>query len=271
VLDPQLVSSPRQAGIQAIAADWLAAYDINKTPDLELYVNRARAEITAKPAGEIFRIGVAELFYILLSFDPFTTWQQDEVRSSRIAKLTRLLETYTSMPLPTDPSRTRGWLATSANTAGQVSWSWLRSFYWGLVSILQWEGLNDEEDEYELFPRNKIPIMTIFQAKGLQFPFVFVAGIGNESCAPSGTHFSERILHQFRIGVGPLSGTEADRAVQDVIRLYYVAYSRAQYSLFIMARYNDVDNGVAPLGTGGRTWLEQLDIRSLTETPPGRS
>jgi len=266
VLDPRLDATPtRGAGIRGMANDWLDAYRANCSPGLERYVQRARAEIASKPAGEFFRIGVAELFYILLSFEPFTSWQEDIATSSRLAKLTRLLEAYTSMPWPDEPTRTRGWLAGSATEAGQVSFKWRSSFYWGLVSILEWEKVNDEEDEYELFPRGRLPIMTIFQAKGLQFPFVFVAGVGNENGAPSGSHQAESLLYPFRPGARPLSGSDRERAIQDVVRLYYVAYSRAQYGLFVLAKYNDVDGGVLPLGVGGRQWLEGLGIRSLNE------
>jgi len=265
VLDPQLTAAPHQDRIRNLANVWITAYDQNRSPELNLYVTRARADISAKPMGERFKISVAELFYILLSFEPFTTWQQDLTTSARLAKLTRLLETYTSMPWPGAPNITRGWLSTSSTSPGVASYSWLQSFYWGLVSILQHEGLNDEEDEYELFPRGRLPIMTIFQAKGLQFPFVFVAGVGNEDGALSGTHQAETILHRFRLGQPNLTFSERERAVQDVTRLYYVAYSRAQYGLFILARYTDVDSGVLPLGVGGRQWLSTLGIRSLSE------
>ena len=265
VLDPNLSAAPRYDRIRNLANKWLDVYNLNRSTELERYVNRARAEIAAKPVSTIFRIGVAELFYILLSFEPFTTWQQDIVTSVRLAKLTRLLETYTSMPRPNDPTRTRGWLSTSASIAGKMSFTWLQAFYWGLVGILGAEGLNDEEDEYDLFPRQRLPIMTIFQAKGLQFPFVFVAGIGNESGAPAGSHQAETLLHRFRQNQQPLAFSENQRAQQDIARLYYVAYSRTQYGLFILARYDDVDFNVLPLGRG-RDWLESLGIRSINET-----
>jgi len=269
IIDPSLSAAPRHDRIRHLANEWLTAYQLNRSTDLERYVNRACAEIVSKPVGTIFRISVAELFYILLSFEPFTAWQQNLVTSIRLAKLTRLLETYTSMPWPDDPTRTRGWLATSSRTPGEVSYSWRQGFYWGLVGILGAEGLNDEEDEYELFPRQRLPIMTIFQAKGLQFPFVFVAGIRNESGAPTGTHEAETLLHRFRRNQSPLTFTEGQRAGQDVARLYYVAYSRAQYGLFILAQYTDVDYGALPLGVGGREWLESLGIRSLSESGQG--
>lgn len=134
-----------------------------------------------------------------------------------------------------------------------------------MVGILGAEGLNDEEDEYDLFPRQRLPIMTIFQAKGLQFPFVFVAGVGNESGTPAGSHQAETLLHRFRQSQQPLAFSENERAVQDIARLYYVAYSRSQYGLFILARYDDVDFNVLPLGRG-RDWLESLGIRSINET-----
>ena len=112
-LDPSLSGAPRYDRIRNLANDWLTAYLLNRSADLERSVTRARAKITAKQSGSIFRTSAAELFYILLPFEPFISWQRDITTSTRLAKLTRLLETYTSMSLPEDQTRTRGWLATS--------------------------------------------------------------------------------------------------------------------------------------------------------------
>ena len=268
VLDPDLTEVPRQ--LQRIVRGWTDAYDSNASIELKRYVRRAKSEISTKTPGQAFQIGTSELFYIILSFEPFPSWQQDITLSIRLAKLTQLLESYTSMPRTYDQSRTRNWLAASAD-GHEVSRNWLRSFYWGLVGILNYEGMNDDEDEYDLFPAGRLPIMTIFQAKGLQFPFVFVAergkarGRSRDPREPSGTHEIESLLYPFRTNPPNLAGTDAERAIHDVARLYYVAYSRAQYGLFILAHYDAVDEGSPHLGPSGRQWLDSVGIPSLNE------
>ena len=49
--------------------------------------------------------------------------------------------------------------------------------YYSLVALLVSEGLNDPEDEEIICPPGQFPIMTVHQAKGLEFPFVFVSNL----------------------------------------------------------------------------------------------
>lgn len=160
VLDPELGACPPQVSKHPRA--WNDAYQAvaSSAPELRDYVTRARAQISSKEPGKLLNVGVMELFYILLSFPPFTDWQRDVETSSRLAKLTAILEAYTSMPRPGSAERTRTLLATSRE-GHEVSRAWLNHFYWGLVCVLEQEGLDDEEDEYEIFPNGRLPIMTV--------------------------------------------------------------------------------------------------------------
>lgn len=149
----------------------------------------------------------------------------------------------------------------------EVSRRWLNGFYWGLVSVLEQESLGDEEDEYEIFPRGRLPIMTIFQAKGLQFPFVFVATKDRDEPAPSGAHIAEDLLYPFRRDTPPQRFDAAARAVQDSARLFYVAHSRAQHGLVICATDRQRTEDAPHLGPEGYGWIRDNGGLDLTLLP----
>ena len=72
--------------------------------------------------------------------------------------------------------------------------------------------------------------MTVHQAKGLQFDFVFVYGL-NRTPSPDGSILLEGDLSRFR-NTQPLIRFNANqRAEQDLIRFFFVAYSRPKYAL----------------------------------------
>ncbi len=114
ILDPGLDACPPQ--LSDYPTQWNDAYQaiLPVAPALEDYVARARGQIASKgPIGRL-STGAMELFYILLSFPPFSDWKEDDLdRSERLAKLTRILEAYTSMPQPGTTERTRTSLGTS--------------------------------------------------------------------------------------------------------------------------------------------------------------
>lgn len=266
VVDPALGGCP--SPLRRIANQWRDAYQQVSVSSQELsdYVERAAAQIASK--GPITRLntGAMELFYLLLAFPPFSQWQDDLERSLRLAKLTRILEAYTAMPQPDAPDRTRNWLSTSSQ-GYEISYRWRQSFYWGLVAILEREGLNDEEDEYIIFPPGRLPIMTIFQAKGLQFPFVFVATTQSDSPQPSGAHEAEDLLYPFRINAIPQRFQAPQRAIQDFARLFYVAHSRAQYGLIILTTDGQLQAEAPHLGPDANEWFRGHDVPNLTLLP----
>lgn len=267
VLDPGLDACPSQ--LSDYPTQWNTAYQalLPSASELDDYVTRARAQIASK--GSVTRLGTGamELFYILLSFPPFSEWKEEDLdRSERMAKLTRILEAYTSMPQPDTTERTRTSLNTSRE-GHEVSRRWLNGFYWGLVSVLEQESLDDEEDEYEIFPRGRLPIMTIFQAKGLQFPFVFVATKDRDQPTPSGAHIAEDLLYPFRHAGPPQRFGAAARAVQDSARLFYVAHSRAQHGLIVCATERQRTEDAPHLGPGGYGWIRGNGGPDLTLLP----
>jgi len=267
VLDPHLELCPT-GRILTLVRTWTNAYATvaAQSPGLQDYVLRAQAQIASKPAVTILNLGAMELLYVLFSFAPFTEWQRDPEKTVRLARVTQILEAYSSMPQPDNPDQTRNIVATAAD-GHAVSRRWRSAFYWGLVSILEQEQLDDEEDEFDPFPVDRLPFLTIFQAKGLEFPFVFVATKITDFPATSAAHHAEDLLHPFRIDAQPQRFRAAERAAQDYARLFYVAHSRAQYSLTILATNDQLRNEAPHLGKGGSKWISEHGGTDLTLLP----
>ena len=116
------------------------------------------------------------------------------------------------------------------------------------ISYLIEAGIDDDEDEEVIVPQGYLPIMTIHQAKGLEFPFVFVAQLGQGGNIGS-AHILEQDLVPFREELYPRNTRSPELlVVEDDIRLLYVAYSRAQYGLILVGTENHIKNHLAAPG-----------------------
>ncbi len=223
-------------------------------PLLAKYVNDATKAIASKP-GEALDANLQEVAYYVLGFEPFATWLDDPVRRLRLGKLTNLLEAYNSMPV-LDPATglsrvgvTRGFLSSSTNSPGAVKRTWLGGFYHLFLGYVLNAGFDDEDDDDVICPPGRVPIMTMHQAKGLEFPLVFVGHMG-ESPKVSASHEMESLFAGY-----PANPARAfarapaqDRAQMDMIRQYYVAYSRAKYALVLVGTTAQFRKQTVPLG-----------------------
>lgn len=231
------------------------------------YVRRANMAIRAR-AGQPFTSQLQELLYYLLSLDPFNTWQQDPLRRIRLGKLTKLLESYATMPvldpatgLPR-PNVNRGLLRASSPYPGEVIGAWLGSFYHLFIGYVTQTGFDDEEDEEVICPNGMVPVMTMHQSKGLEFPFVFVGHMGGGARVSASheleTLFSTYPTNPVRTFTRP---SVTQRAEMDLIRQYYVAYSRAKYALILLGTRSQFSQSSIPLGPT-RNWC-RLRTRPL--------
>jgi DNA helicase II / ATP-dependent DNA helicase PcrA len=222
--------------------------------DLSDYVSRATAALKAKP-GQPLDANLQELAYYLISVEPFSTWQHDPVRRMRLGKLTKLLEAYSSMPvldpatgLPR-PGVSRGFMRASSQYLGEIDSRWLAGFYHLFIGYVLAAGFDDEEDEDEIVPAGMVPVMTMHQSKGLEFPFVFVGHMG-ENPNISDTHELETLFSGYP--ANPLRtftrAPASERAEMDMIRQYYVAYSRAKYALILLGINSHFSKQTVPLG-----------------------
>ena len=72
--------------------------------------------------------------------------------------------------------------------------------------------------------------MTVHQAKGLEFPFVCVYGL-KQKLRIDDSILLEDAFSDFRKNPPLVDFSPEERAEHDMIRFYYVAYSRAKYAL----------------------------------------
>ncbi|MDJ0578633.1 ATP-dependent helicase [Crocosphaera sp.] len=187
--------------------------------------------------GRFLKLNLLEIIYRILAQEPFLTWRQDPVRNLRLSKVTRLFEGYNSFNL--DSLR--------ANYTGtEIDSSFLNRFYNMFVSYLIEAGIDEDEDDEVIVPEGSLPIMTIHQSKGLEFPFVFVVTkLGREGQVGAAQQL-EQTLAPFRQNLYPrVTRTPEDLAIEDDIRLLYVAYSRAQYGLILIGTKTQIKSHIA--------------------------
>ncbi|MEQ9623006.1 ATP-dependent helicase [Coleofasciculus chthonoplastes] len=197
-------------------------------------------QICVDHADKFINLNLLEIIYRILSREPFSTWQQDPIRNLRLSKVTRLFEGYNSFNL--DVLR-----ANSAGTA--LDDHFLNRFYYMFASYLIEAGIDDDEDEEVIVPQGSLPIMTIHQSKGLEFPLVFlVTKLGQEGKVGA-AQMLEQTLGPFRQTLYPTTARQPNElAVEDDMRLLYVAYSRAQYGLILVGTKKQMTNHVAVPG-----------------------
>src|SRR5262249_25386697 len=211
--------------------------------------------------GRNWDANLQELAYYLISLEPFSTWQQDAVRRVRLGKITKLLEAYSSMPI-LDPATglsrqgvSRGFMRVSTQHPGELDAGRLSSFYHLFLGYVLTAGFDDEEDEDVIVPTGMVPVMTMHQSKGLEFPFVFVGHMG-ENPSISSTHELETLFsgHPANSARTFTRAPANERAEMDMIRQYYVAYSRAKYALVLLGTNAQFSNQTVPLGPT-RNWV----------------
>ena len=129
-----------------------------------------------------------------------------------------------------------------------------------------------DEDVMPHIPRGVLPIMTVHQAKGLEFPLVIVDVASDYKTnhrlqrfrrfpeSPSSVQKLEDHLAP-HCPIGPLRMTRQglERTFEDLIRLYYVAYSRPQSALILVGldKCLQYDTAIRHIATGWRqdeTW-----------------
>ena len=270
ILDPNQkgLSDVKTKNVKEMIASWIQLYtdQASQNPELSNYVEGAINRIIQTPANKTVTQSagqdntmspatIQDIFYHMISLEPFVTWRRDVEQDFRLGKLSQVLESYCMLPFSNSIGSTREILRTG-DTDGLISSGQLRHLYYSLVGLLVSEGLNDPEDEEVICPQGSFPIMTVHQAKGLEFPFVFVSLLGNIQKVEVGSELQiEDTMRPFRNNPSPSSFSTQERAQQDRIRFFYVAYSRAIYSLVFLARNQDLRNQGIGFGNNGRQWF----------------
>lgn len=271
--DKRALSATRSSPIKNIINRWLSQYDQIATQysQLKNYVTQSISRIRATGAASNVTqyttqdtnlpATIQEIFYHIISFEPFFLWQQDPEKTIRLGKLSKVLESYCALPFPGSSGSKRGVLRTE--TAGQIKPTQLQHFYNSLIGLLLSEGLNEPENEEIVCPSGFFPIMTVHQAKGLEFPFVFVSNVGILNPEPRPELKLEDAFRQYRTSIIPLVFTQNDRALHDYLRFFYVAYSRTEYALVLLCTTREYQRQGIGFGGYTRQWFEQRFRRLL--------
>jgi DNA helicase-2/ATP-dependent DNA helicase PcrA len=158
---------------------------------------------------------LADYFYALLFSSPFLTYLEEPDRLQNMVIFSELLETFQDHYHFNEISE--------ENKASLVD-----CFFNRFLCLVCEEGLNQFEDPEMPFPSGHLPIMTIHQAKGLEFPVVVVGSLERE--LPKGEEIDTFLGRYY-----PRKQFEPKERIPlfDYLRLYYVAFSRAENLLVL--------------------------------------
>lgn len=255
IIDPQLsqIGNLMSPSIQQLVQGWVGEYDsiAQATPQLAGYVTQARQAIGTKGTAERITPATPTILYRILSHQPFVGYQANPEMDLRLSKLTRLFESFCS--------QYGRQLWTDNTNAGQLPGWWYGNFYYGLCGYLEKKGLDDDEDDEVVCPTGYFPIMTVHQAKGLEFDFVFVGNLGGGLWS-SNAHQLEQDLRPFRFNPPVVTHPIAAAQWHDDIRQHFVAFSRAKFALILMAtdgQLRKTGAQTASFGNQGGSWVRQ--------------
>jgi DNA helicase-2/ATP-dependent DNA helicase PcrA len=157
----------------------------------------------------------ADYLYELLAVEPFTTWLSSENRARNLATMSELLNVF------------QRYYHYSVITKGNLASLRLNLFN-SFMRLLHEGGINEYEDPYQPFPKGHVQVMTIHQAKGLEFPVVVVGSLAAQLSSPKDLdHTLGPFYHR------PTFEPEDRITAFDRMRLHYVGFSRAEKLLVL--------------------------------------
>jgi DNA helicase-2/ATP-dependent DNA helicase PcrA len=198
-------------------------------------LQRWTGEIAALQEGEALDLRPADYFYHLLALDPFRSAVRNENTARNLAVFSQLLNIFQSYYHYT--------VVTHKNR------EFLRlHFFNSFLRLLYDGGINEYEDPDRPFPKGHVQVMTIHQAKGLEFPVVVVGSLTNQLA--SSKKIDRDLAPFYR---RPPFEPENRITLFDRMRLHYVAFSRPQKVLVLTAHEPPKDH-FNPIWQGLPQW-----------------
>ena len=121
-------------------------------------------------------------------------------------------------------------------------------FFNSFIRLLHDGGINEYENPDQPFPKSHVQVMTIHQAKGLEFPVVVVGSLSVQLSSPKQI---DRELAPFYHR--PTFEPEGRITLFDRMRLHYVAFSRPQ-NLLALTSHQQPKGHFAPIWQGLPQW-----------------
>lgn len=147
----------------------------------------------------------------------------------------------------------------------------IRSILWDIFQPLASGMVDVDEELIETFPRDRLNVLSIHQAKGLEFPLVIV-DVASEfridhrmqafkrfPTQGGRPHSLEDRLRPFS-PLGPPGRTPLDRAFDDLVRQYFVAFSRSQDVLLLIG-LGQPRGGPNPVPNVATSWTRARQSR----------
>jgi len=192
-------------------------------------------DIGALQGGEALDLRPADYLYHLLALEPFKSAVKSDNVARNIAIFSQLLNVFQSYYHYT--------VVTHKNR------EFLRfHFFNSFVRLLHDGGINEYEDPDQPFPKGHVQVMTIHQAKGLEFPVVVVGSLSTQLSSPKQI---DRDLAPFYHR--PPFEPENRITLFDRMRLHYVAFSRPQ-KLLVLTAHEPPKDHFAPIWQGLPQW-----------------
>lgn len=174
-------------------------------------------EIQDLQEGQSLDLRPADYFYRLIAIDPFPTLVKNENRARNLAIFSQLLNTFQHYYHYN--------IITYANRR-IIRLHFFNSF----LRLLHDGGINEYEDPDQPIPQGYVQVMTIHQAKGLEFPVVIVGSLDKKLSSPKRIDRDLQPFYQ-RLPFEPENRITAF----DRMRLHYVAFSRPEKILVLTA------------------------------------
>ena len=178
-------------------------------------LQRWTEEIASLQEGQALDLRPADYFYQLLALEPFMSAIREESTARNLAIFSQLLNVF------------QGYYHYSVITHRNREYIRFH-FFNSFLRLLHDGGINEYEDPNRPFPKGHVQVMTIHQAKGLEFPVVVV---GSLSTRMSTSKQIDRDLGPFCRR--PPFEPENRITLFDRMRLHYVAFSRPQKVLVL--------------------------------------
>ena len=193
------------------------------------------ADIAALQEGESLDLRPADYFYRLLALDPFASFAKNENRARNLAILSQLLNTFQNY---------YHYTVVTYRNREPLRFHLFNSFF----RLLHDGGINEYEDPNQPFPKRYVQIMTIHQAKGLEFPVVVVGSLDKQiSTSKQIDRHLQPYYHR------PPFEPENRITLFDRMRLHYVAFSRPE-KILVLTSHTQSKAHFAPIWQGLPQW-----------------
>ena len=187
-------------------------------------LQRWTAEIAALQEDEALDLRPADYLYRLLALEPFRSASRNENTARNLAIFSQLLNVF------------QGYYHYTVIT--HRNREFLRfHFFNSFLRLLYDGGINEYEDPDRPFPKGHVQVMTIHQAKGLEFPVVVVGSLSTQLSSPKQIDRDLASLYH-----RPPFEPEGRITLFDRMRLHYVAFSRPQKVLVLSAHEQTKDH-----------------------------